>query len=145
MPLPVITSPQRNMRMDSAGFISSAQRRLSACGRRGQWAVDGVDIITIHYPLAICQLSHDLNLVDHLIHAEDEPGVELRHVFLAFASHNAFQSNDAIARGDEDLNVVYERVLVQYELDGVGYFAAVVLFRRDDLQAVENVAAARNP
>src|SRR5882672_889611 len=100
------------------------------------------DESTSKFPL-ICL--YDLNIVDHLVHAECEPGVELRHVFLAFAPRHALQSHDAIARGDEDLNVVYEWVLVQNDLNGVGYFVVVVLFMRDDFQAIEHVAAARDP
>src|SRR4030095_8519099 len=79
---------------------------------------------TIHYPLP---LSYNLQIIDHLVHAENEPGVELRHVFLALTPHRALQSHDAIARRDEDLNVVHERIFVHNDLDGVSYFVVVVI------------------
>src|SRR5262245_66623941 len=89
--------------------------------------------------------SDDLQIIDHLVHAENEPGVGLRHVFLTLAPRRAVQSHDAIACSDEDLDVVYERVFVKNDLDSVGYIVVVVLLEWDALPSAEPAATPRRP
>ena len=95
--------------------------------------------------MAVVLLGTNLDFIDHVVHAEDTPGIALGHLAQIRIWQEARQADLAMTDPDPDLARVDEGIFLQDRAHGLLDPDRRILLRRFDCHAIDDIADARHP
>src|SRR5271163_445217 len=98
---------------------------------------DGEGLAPASYPY--------LDPVDHILDAEDIPGIVLGHVALSLGRDDPVEGDNRVSGTDPQLVCVDKRILFQNQPDRIGDLEVAVGFGRRHAEPVYHIATSRNP